>query len=157
MPVPTAVAFHHQISDLILGKPAPESVARGFEGWNALQANGQTRAFGATLFAGRGSRVDVSKAQGVVELQTTGATVSLWEAPQVGGGECWLFAIAKDGSSVPEKIASCDLQPVLEHTVLGQVQWLETANIPGVVIVHARVHGAADVKLDFADVGPRSR
>ncbi len=151
--VPVGVAFHRQLLDLIQGKPAPISVVTGFRLWNTIQTSERERATGMKLFANHFSQLDVSKAQGVVELQTSDRTVSLWEAPQKAGGECWLFVFGTpetSGSRATKGAGTCDSQPLSNEAIIS-AQWIEAAALPNVMIVHARVHDAAIVELRFAD------
>jgi hypothetical protein len=147
--VPPAVAFHRQLLDLIEGKPAPTSVVNDFRSWNALRASAAERAIGMRLFAGRNSQVDAARARGVAELHTTAGPVSIWEAPQRHGGECWLFVFGAPAQADRTVTGSCD--PALAAGPILTVEWIETHLLPGLRIVHVRARGVAAVELRLAD------
>jgi hypothetical protein len=147
--VPPAVAFHRDLADWILGEPAPEHVANAFRSWNLLAEDARTRELGERLFAGRLSQVVVSKAQGVVALDTPDGTVSLWDVPQRRGGRCWLFVVGEVGTS-RRSVGSCDFVGA-PRDILSSAEWIGLANLPDVLIVHVRVHGPISVELRFAD------
>ena len=63
--VPTAVALRGQIADLFQGTPAPPAVSTSFESSNKIADLATQKGFGA-----RFPHADVSKAHGVIQIQT---------------------------------------------------------------------------------------
>ena len=92
--VPTAVALRGQIAELFQGTPAPPAVSTSFEGLNRF-ADATIRAG----FARQAPHADVSKAHGVIEIQTADGPQDLWAAPNDEGGVCWFIDFANDQPS----------------------------------------------------------
>jgi hypothetical protein len=146
--VPTAVALRGQIADLFPGTAAPPAVSTSFEGINRV-ADAAIR----QGFARRFSHVDVSKAHGVIEIQTADGPQDLWAAPNDQGGLCWFIDFANDqpvGSGQPG-FGSCEVStPPPSNIVFEGPGW--TVAHPSLYTVDGRVYvGAATVQLTLAD------
>lgn len=87
--VPTAAAFGGRIVGLFFGTPAPPSVKFVFSGDNRF-AEAAMRAGFAQL-----PQVDVNKAQGLIQVQTSDGPEDLWVAPNDGGGRSAFIDFAK--------------------------------------------------------------
>ncbi len=147
--VPTAVALRGQIADLFQGTPAPPAVSTSFESINR----------GADLairegFSRRFSHVDVSKAHGVIEIQTADGPQDLWAAPNDQGGDCWFIEFANDPpqNGVQPGFGNCETSttpPPSNMTVNGP-GW--SAAHPSLVTFDGRVYVDAEtVQLMLAD------
>ena len=84
--VPTALAFGSKIADLFEGTPAPPAISNSFAADNATQKS----------FASQLPHAEVSKAHGVIEIQTADGPEDLWAAPSDQGGQCWFIDFAND-------------------------------------------------------------
>ena len=91
MLVPAAVAFGSRIVDIFEGTPAPPEVSTNFNAFNAM-ADLSTK----QGFADNAPHADVSKAHGVVEIQTADGPEDLWAAPSADGGTCYFIDFAND-------------------------------------------------------------
>jgi hypothetical protein len=80
--VPTALAFGGRIVSLFEGTPAPPAVSFVFTGQHRF-AEMAMRAGFAIQFP----QVDVSKAHGVLQIQTAEGPEDLWAAPNDQGGQ----------------------------------------------------------------------
>jgi hypothetical protein len=78
--------------DAFEGTPAPQDVATSFSQYDHF-----VRAQHA--LAGEGPQVDVSKAHGVIEIETPDGPEDLWATPDGAGGQCWFIDWANDKSS----------------------------------------------------------
>jgi hypothetical protein len=94
--VPTAVALRGEITSLFEGTPAPPAVSNTFEGGNRMADLSTRKGFGD-----RFPHADVSKAHGVLEIQTVYGPQDLWAAPNDQGGTCWFWDFANDEPSDP--------------------------------------------------------
>jgi hypothetical protein len=111
--VPAAVAFGGEIVDLFQGTPAPAEISTNFAGSNRMA---DTMADFATRqgFALTVPHADVSKAHGVIEIETPDGPQHLWAAPSDQGGNCYFIDFADDPPSpTGEKlgIGGCDPSP----------------------------------------------
>jgi len=110
--VPTAVAFGGKIVDLFRGTPAPAEISTNFAGFNRMAdklADFSTRqGFALTM-----PHADVSKAHGVIEIETPDGPQDLWAAPSDQGGNCYFIDWVDDPSSATGKlgIGGCDPSP----------------------------------------------
>jgi hypothetical protein len=89
--IPTALAFGSKIVDLFEGAPAPPSISSNFAANNALADMATQEGFALQF-----PHADVSKAHGVMEIQTTDGPEDLWVAPNDQGGQCWFIDFAND-------------------------------------------------------------
>jgi hypothetical protein len=147
--VPAALAFGGKIVDLFEGTPAPPAVSTTFEGFN--------RFADATIregFARQSPHADVSKAHGVMEIQTADGPQDLWAAPNDQGGLCWFIDFDNDrtGSNGQPGFGTCDTpstRPASNITLEGPLWMLAH---PSLYTVDGRVYvGAATVELARAD------
>jgi hypothetical protein len=117
--VPTALAFGGRIIALFQGTPAPPAISFVFTGQNRF-AEMAMRAGFATRFP----HVDVSKAHGVIQIQTTDGPEDLWAAPNDQGGQCSFidFAEQPPGSSAHNEVTH------VAHNGPGAVSSTSTVN-----------------------------
>jgi hypothetical protein len=146
--VPAALAFGGKIVDLFEGTPAPPAVSTSFEGFNRF-ADASIR----EGFARQSPHADVSKAHGVIEIQTADGPQDLWAAPNDQGGLCWFVDFANDrsGSNGQSGFGTCDTstRPASKITLEGPVWMLPH---PLLYTVDGRVYvDAATVQLTLAD------
>ena len=110
--VPTAVAFGGKIVDLFQGTPAPAEISTTFTGFNRMfdkLADFSTRqGFAMTM-----PHAEVSKAHGVIEIETADGPQDLWAAPSDQGGNCYFIDFANDPPTPTGKlgIGGCDPSP----------------------------------------------
>lgn len=151
--VPTAVALRGQIADLFQGTPAPPAVSTSFEGFNRLPD-----AAIRDGFARRFPRADVSKAHGVIEVQTADGPQDLWAAPNDQGGLCWFIDFANDQPSANGQpgYGACDrARPPASDIALEGPGW--TLSHPSLSTVDGRVYtDATTVQLTLADGSTRT-
>jgi hypothetical protein len=107
--VPTAVALRGQIANLFQGTPAPPAVSTSFELLNRIAADLATQ----RGFGDRFPQADVSKAHGVLEVQTSDGPEDLWVAPNDQGGQCWFVDFANDPAEPQGQygFGGCDPSP----------------------------------------------
>jgi hypothetical protein len=147
--VPAALAFGGKIVDLFEGTPAPPAVSTTFEGFNRLADLSIRKGF-----EGQAPHADVSKAHGVIEIQTADGPLDLWAAPNDQGGLCWFIDFANDrtGSNGQPGFGTCDTpstRPASNITLDGPL-W--TLAHPSLYTVDGRVYvDAATVQLALAD------
>jgi len=146
--VPTAVALRGQIADLFQGTPAPPAVLTTFEDFN--------RFADATIregFARQSPHADVSKAHGVIEIQTADGPQDLWAAPNDQGGLCWFIDFANDRASPNGHpgFGTCDTStPPASKIEFEGPAW--TLAHPSLYTVDGHVYvDAATVQLTLAD------
>jgi hypothetical protein len=89
--VPTAFALRERIADLFQGTPAPPAVSTSFEANNKVADMATQKGFGD-----RFPHADVSRAHGVIEIQTPDGPQDLWAAPNDKGGTCYFVDWAND-------------------------------------------------------------
>jgi hypothetical protein len=151
--VPTAVALRGQIADLFQGTPAPPAVSTSFEGFNrppdAAIRDGFARQF---------PHADVSKAHGVIEVQTADGPQDLWAAPNDQGGVCWFIDFANDqpsGNGQPGYGACDSSRPPAPDILLEGPSWM--LSHPSLSTVDGRVYtDAGTVQLTLADGSTRT-
>jgi hypothetical protein len=146
--VPTAVALRGQIADLFQGTPAPPEVSSNFESFNRFADLAIRKGFSRQF-----SHVDVSKAHGVIEIQTADGPQDLWAAPNNQGGDCWFIDFANDqpvGSGQPG-FGTCETSaPPPSNIEFEGPGW--TATHPSLSTVDGRVYVEAEtVQLTLAD------
>jgi hypothetical protein len=135
--VPTAVALRGQIANLFQGTPAPPSVSTSFESNNRIADMATQKGFGD-----RFPHADVSKAHGVIEVQTSEGPEDLWAAPNDQGGNCWWVDFANDPEGPGGKLGfgTCDTNH-LSAAIEPGVTWVEQhptlATLMGLVHVNA--------------------
>lgn len=74
------------------GTPAPPDVSTSFSHFNQVIADSATQ----QSFASVVPQADVSKAHGVIEVQTADGPEDLWAAPNNQGGQCYFIDWAND-------------------------------------------------------------
>jgi hypothetical protein len=145
--VPAAVAIGGKILDLFEGTPAPPAVSSFFSFDNRMAD--QTVQDG---FAAKFPHVDVSKAHGVIQIQTADGPEDLWAAPNDQGGLCWFINFANDppGPNGDYGLGSCDAStPPVSNIGPG---WFWELPHPSLLTVDGRVYvDAATVQLTLAD------
>ena len=148
--IPTGVALRGQITDLFQGTPAPPTVSRFFESGNRIADMATKKGFGAMF-----PHADVSKAHGVIKIQTADGPQDLWVAPNDQGGVCWFIDFANDrapngvhpGSGTCETSASARPKSNIAFEGPG---W--ELSHPSLYTVDGHVHvDAATVQVRFAD------
>jgi hypothetical protein len=145
--VPAALAFGGKIVDLFEGTPAPPAVSTSFEGFNRF-ADLSIR----EGFARQAPHADVSKAHGVIEIQTADGPQDLWAAPNDQGGLCWFVDFAKDQApSARPGFGTCDTStPPSSNIAVEGPAWMLPH--PLLYTVDGRVYvDAATVQLTRAD------
>jgi hypothetical protein len=146
--VPTAVAFGGKLTDLFEGTPAPPDVSTTFAESNRMADMFVKRGFAAHL-----PHVDVSKAHGVIEVQTPDGPEDMWAAPDDQGGQCTFIDFAndppgKDGISGFGDCPRSAPQPN-ESIEFGDV-W--TYVHPDLTTIYGSVYGdATTIRLTFDD------
>lgn len=146
--VPAALAFGGKIVDLFEGTPAPPSISTVFAANNQLADKATQQGFAA-----RFPQADVSKAHGVIQIQTADGPQDLWAAPNDQGGLCWFvdFAIDRPGPNGQLGFGTCDTstRPASNITLEGPTWMLPH---PSLYTVDGRVYvDAATVQLTLAD------
>ena len=151
--VPTAVALRGQIAELFQGTPAPPAVSTSFEGLNRF-ADATIRAG----FARQAPHADVSKAHGVIEIQTADGPQDLWAAPNDEGGVCWFIDFANDqpsGNARPGFGGCVTSSPPAPDILLEGPAWM--LSHPSLSTVDGHVYtDAATVQLTLADGSTRT-
>ena len=147
--VPTAVALRGQIVGLFQGTPAPPAVSTTFEDFNR-GADARIR----DGFAEQAPHADVSRAYGVIQLQTSDGPEDLWAAPNDQGGFCRFVDFANDladGGNAQPGFGTCDTKtpPPSKIAVEGPAWFLPH---PSLYTVAGRVYvDAATVQVTRAD------
>jgi hypothetical protein len=146
--VPTGVAFGGKLADLFEGTPAPPQVSTNFTDFNRMADMAVQQGF-----ASRFPHVDVSKAHGVIEIQTPDGPEDMWAAPNDQGGQSFFIDFANDPPG-PDGMAgfggsdSPGQQPE-EKIDYGDV-W--TYVHPGLLTIYGSVNvDAATVRVTFDD------
>jgi hypothetical protein len=89
--VPTAVAVGGKLVDLFEGTPAPPDISTSFSEFNSFPDPAVRDGI-----AWKWPQVDVSKAHGVIEVQTPDGPEDMWAAPNDQGGQCYFIDFAND-------------------------------------------------------------
>ncbi len=147
--VPTAVALRGQIADLFQGTPAPPAVSTSFESSNKIADLATQKGFGA-----RFPHADVTKAHGVIQIQTPDGPQELWAAPNDQGGVCWFIDFANDPAANGFKPGSggCDSASARSSPDIAFEGPGWELSHPTLYTVDGRVYGdAATVLVKFAD------
>jgi hypothetical protein len=146
--VPTAVAFGGKLADLFEGTPAPPDISTTFAESNRMADSAVQQGF-----AFRWPHVDVSKAHGVIEIQTPDGPEDMWAAPDDQGGQCSFIDFANDppGEDGMPGFGDCPSvarQPA-EKIGFGDV-W--TYKHPDLMTIYGNVYvDATTVRLAFDD------
>jgi hypothetical protein len=143
--VPTAVALRGEITGLFQGTPAPPAVSTSFEAHNRIADMATQQGFGEKF-----PHADVSKAHGVLEVQSPDGPVDLWAAPSDQGGRCWWVDFANDPEGPDGKygFGGCDV-PGSAPEIDPALVWVEPH--PTLQTLWGRVYVPADrvvVELD---------
>jgi hypothetical protein len=146
--VPAALAFGGKIVDLFEGTPAPPSVSNSFSALNRIADMATQEGF-----ASRFPHADVSKAHGVLEIQTADGPEDLWAAPSDQGGDCWFIDFVHDPPGADGQKyghGGCDpLPPPASNINWGDV-WVYPH--PSLLTVWGKVYvDAAAVQVTLAD------
>jgi hypothetical protein len=148
--VPTAVALRGRIGDLFQGTPAPPAVSTSFETNNKVADMATQNGFREKF-----PHADVSKAHGVIRIQTADGPQELWAAPNDQGGVCWFidFANGPAPNGVKPGSGGCDTsafaRPPADIAFEGPA-WEITH--PSLYTVDGRVNvDAATVQVALAD------
>ncbi len=145
--VPAAVAIGGKILDVFEGTPAPPTVSTVFSTDNQMADQAVQDGF-----AGKFPHVDVSKAHGVVQIQTADGPQDLWAAPNDQGGLCWFINFASDASGPNGAYGGggCDNStPPAANITFGDFWEVQH---PSLLTVDGRVYvTAATVRLTLAD------
>jgi hypothetical protein len=148
--VPTAVALRGQVADLFQGTPAPPDISNFFATNKRVADELTKRGFAANF-----PQADVSKAHGVIQIQTADGPQELWAAPNDQGGVCWFIAFVNDPApnGVKPGFGACDTSasapppPDIDFEGPG---W--DISHPSLYTVDGRVNvDAATVKVTFPD------
>jgi hypothetical protein len=136
--VPTAVALRGAITGLFQGTPAPPEISSSFEANNRVADMATQKGFGD-----RFPHADVSRAHGVIEVQTPDGAEDLWAAPTDQGGQCWWVDFANDPSGPGGKygFGTCDTTQSSAPIEPG-LTWLEPHAT--LMTLFGRVHVKAD-------------
>jgi hypothetical protein len=136
--VPASLALSGEIADLFQGTPAPPAVSTSFESNNRVADMATQRGF-----RDRFPHADVSKAHGVLQIQTPDGPEEVWAAPDDQGGQCWWVDFANDPSGPGGKPGSgtCDTG---EHggSISTSLGWEEPH--PTLATLFGLVHVQAD-------------
>jgi hypothetical protein len=148
--VPAALAFGGKVVDLFEGTPAPPPISSFFATNKRLADTVTQRAF-ATNFP----QADVTKAHGVIRIQTPDGPQELWAAPNDQGGLCWFIDFANDPApnGVQPGFGTCDTSASAESTsnITFEGPAWELSH-PLLYTVDGRVYvDAATVQVTFAD------
>jgi hypothetical protein len=151
--VPAALAFGGKVVDLFEGTPPPPAVSTSFEGFNRLPDAAIRDGFARQI-----PQADVSKAHGVIEVQTADGPQDLWAAPNDQGGVCWFIDFANDqpsGNGQPGYGACDRARPPTPDIALEGPGWM--LSHPSLSTVDGRVYiDAATVQLTLADGSTRT-
>jgi hypothetical protein len=145
--VPTGVALRGQIVNLFQGTHAPPGVSKSFEGQNKMADLATQKGF-----AGRFPHADVSKAHGVLEVQTGDGPEDLWVAPSDEGGQCWFIDFASDTPVSGDQygFGGCDRLPPPTSNISWGAVWLEPH--PTLLTLWGHVYVPANkVEVELAD------
>jgi hypothetical protein len=136
-----------RLLDLIQGTLAPPEVQTYFT------ANEETRKHmlayeeqAGAILHGRFSPVIASQARGLFAIKSVDGPIYLWAAPTEDGRQCWLIQVGTDAATgSPRGIGTCEEHEETGAIVPDTTWW---ADLPDVVIVHARVYDDAITQVD---------
>jgi hypothetical protein len=146
--IPAGVAFGGELADLFQGTPAPPDISTAFAESNRIADQVVQQGFAAQW-----PHADVSKAHGVIEIQTPDGPEDLWAAPDDLGGQCSFIDFADDppGKDGIAGFGDCPRSaPQAGETIdFGDV-W--TYAHPDLMTLYGTVYGdATTVRLAFDD------
>lgn len=145
--VPAAVAVGSKIADMFEGTPAPPEVSTNFTAFNTMADLSTQQGF-----AEKAPHADVSKAHGVIEIQTADGSEDLWAAPSADGGNCYFIDFAKDppGPTGKPGFGGCNPSPPPASNINWGDDWVvshpDLLTFSGSIFVDA-----ATVKLTLDD------
>jgi len=145
--VPAAVAVGSKIADLFEGTPAPPAVSTSFTAFNTMADLSTQQGF-----AKNAPHADVSKAHGVIEIQTADGPEDLWAAPTDDGGTCYFIDFANDPPRPTGKLGfgGCNPSPPPASNISWGDDWVishpDLLTFSGSVFVDA-----ATVRATLAD------
>lgn len=145
--VPAAVAVGSEIADLFEGTPAPPEVSTTFTAFNKMADSSLQQGF-----AWKMPHSDVSKAHGVIEIQTPDGPEDLWAAPNDQGGNCYFIDFANDppGPNGKYGFGGCDPSPPPASNINWGDVWV--APHPDLLTVWGSVFvDAANVQVTLDD------
>ena len=146
--VPTGVAFGGKLADLFEGTPAPPDVSTAF-----ADSNRMADMFVRRGFASQWPHADVSKAHGVIEIQTPDGPEDMWAAPDDQGGQCTFIDFANDppGKDGMYGFGDCPrAAPQADEKIGFGDEW--GYKHPDVLTIYGSVYvDAAAVRLTFDD------
>jgi hypothetical protein len=117
--VPTAIAFGGKLVDVFEGSPAPPEISTNFTALNRMADSAIQQGIASKM-----PHADVSKAHGVIEIQTPDGPQDLWAAPSDQGGNCYFIDFANDppGPTGKNGFSGCDPSPPpASHINWGEV------------------------------------
>lgn len=146
--VPTAFAVGGKLVDLFEGTPAPPDISTTFSEFNSFPDPAVRDGI-----AWKWPQVDVSKAHGVIEVQTPDGPEDMWAAPNDQGGQCYFIDFADDpsGDHGAYGFGGCNSStPDHGETISPGEVW--TVEHPDLKTVWGTVYvDAATVRLTFDD------
>ena len=146
--VPTGVAFGGKLADLFEGTPAPPDIVTNFADFNQMPDPATQQGF-----AWKWPRADVSKAHGVIEIQTPDGPEDMWAAPNDQGGQCYFVDFANDppGQHGRYGFGGCDTTTSMSDSKIGFGD-IWTYEHPDLLTVNGSVYvDASTVQLAFED------
>lgn len=146
--VPTAVAFGGKLAGIFEGTPAPPAVSNAFAESNRMADMAVQQGF-----ASQWPHADVSKAHGVIEIQTPYGPEDMWAAPDDLGGQCTFVDFANDPPGKDGMPGSGDCPrsaPQADEKIDFGDEW--GYKHPDVLTIYGSVYvDAATVRLTFDD------
>jgi hypothetical protein len=146
--VPTAVAFGGKLAGLFEGTPAPPYISTNFSDFNRMADMSVQQGF-----ASKWPHADVSRAHGVIEVQTPDGPEDMWAAPNDQGGQCYFIDFANDppGEHGTHGFGGCSTSTPDPGETIGPGEvW--TSDHPDLKTVYGTVYlDAATVRLTLDD------
>jgi hypothetical protein len=146
--VPTSVALRGEIADLFEGTPAPPAISSSFEANNKVADYATQQGFGAKF-----PHADVSKAHGVLEVQTSDGPEDLWAAPSDQGGQCWFVDFVNDPPEADGRqygFGGCSSSSPPDSNISWGAVWV--APHPTLLTLWGHVYVAAErIEVELAD------
>jgi hypothetical protein len=130
------------------GTPAPPDVSTNFKQLNGFATAAVQKGFSLTF-----PQTDVSKAHGVVEIETPDGPEDLWAAPNSQGGQCYLIDWANDPTlqdGTKYGFNGCEQSPPPASNISISDVWV--AGHPDLMTVYGSVYvPAATVQITLDD------
>jgi hypothetical protein len=146
--VPTAVAFGGKLANLFEGTPAPPAVSNAF-----AESNRVADSVVKQGFVSQWPHADVSKAHGVIEIQTPDGPEDMWAAPDDLGGQCTFIDFANDspGQNGMPGFGDCPrAAPQPDEGIGFGDEW--SYKHPDLLTIYGNVYSdAATVRVTFDD------